>query len=60
MGVCVEANRHIRHLGLFEMHVEMFTKDVMIFKPYIRRNAQMMPANGIKRQMLPQILRANM
>jgi hypothetical protein len=33
-------------------------EDDMIFKPYILRNAQMMPANGIKRQMLLQRLRA--
>lgn len=30
----------------------------MIFKPYIRLNAEMVPTNGIKRQMLLQILSA--
>jgi hypothetical protein len=33
-------------------------EDVLIFKSYIRLNAEMMPTNGIKRQMLLQILSA--
>jgi hypothetical protein len=36
----------------------MFREDNVIFKTYIRRIGQMMPADGIKRQMPLEILRA--